>query len=68
MAKKKMTGMHMLIGILLLIGALNWGFIGLLGLNIVEVLFGVGALTQFLYILIGLAGLSKLWWMMGMKK
>ena len=68
MANKRRSGMNALVVWLVVIGALNWGFVGLLGLNVVEMLFGVGALTQFLYILIGLAGLAKLWWLMGGKK
>ncbi len=43
---------------LALIGALNWGVIGLFEFNIVERLFGAGTLIeQVVYIVIGLAGL-----------
>jgi hypothetical protein len=46
---------------LALIGALNWGVIGLFEFNIVERLFGAGTLIeQIVYIVIGLAGLTCL--------
>lgn len=46
---------------LALIGALNWGVIGLFEFNIVERLFGAGSLIeQIVYIAIGLAGLACL--------
>lgn len=55
--------------ILVVIGAINWGFIGVAGLNIVETIFGVAsALTQFVYVLIGLGGLYMLWGSLTKKK
>ena len=48
-------------GLIALIGALNWGLIGLLDLNLVTRLFGEGtSLTKGVYILIGLCGLLSL--------
>lgn len=42
--------------ILVLIGALNWGLIGLLRLNLVTALFGEGSLlTTVVYLLVGLS-------------
>ncbi len=44
--------------ILATIGAINWGLIGLFGLNLVTLIFGgVPALVTIIYLLVGLAGL-----------
>jgi uncharacterized protein len=44
--------------ILTVIGALNWGLIGLFSFNLVEFLFGsMTLLTRIVYILVGLSGL-----------
>ena len=44
--------------VLSIIGALNWGLVGLLNFNLVEYLFGDGALlTRIIYVLVMLAGL-----------
>ena len=44
--------------ILSIIGCLNWGLVGLLNFNLVEYLFGDGALlTRIVYILVMVAGL-----------
>ena len=43
---------------LAVVGALNWGLIGLFNLNLVSALFGeTGFLTTLVYILVGLSGL-----------
>lgn len=39
------------------IGALNWGAIGLFGLNLVTMLFGDGMVSRVIFTLVGLAGL-----------
>ncbi|MGL4449740.1 MAG: DUF378 domain-containing protein [Sarcina sp.] len=41
---------------LIIIGALNWGLIGLFGLNLVELIFGAGIISIIVYILVGIAG------------
>ncbi len=46
------------VGIIAIIGALNWGLIGLLGVNFVENLLGNGTLTKIIYDLVGLSGLA----------
>ncbi|ADK14404.1 DUF378 domain-containing protein [Clostridium autoethanogenum] len=48
--------------ILVVIGAINWGLIGLLDFNIVEILFGDPAnlIGRILYILIGTAGIDMI--------
>ncbi len=43
--------------ILTIIGALNWGLIGLLDFNLVTFLFNDSILTNIIYILIGISGL-----------
>ena len=44
--------------ILTIIGALNWGMIGLFNLDLVAALFGVGSLvSHIIYTLVGVAGL-----------
>ncbi len=41
-----------------IIGAINWGFVGLLEVNLVESLFGVGTVvSRIIYSLVGLTGL-----------
>ncbi len=44
--------------ILLIVGALNWGLIGAIGVDLVAALFGNGTLaTRAVYLLVGLAAL-----------
>jgi uncharacterized membrane protein YuzA (DUF378 family) len=43
--------------ILVIVGALNWGLVGLFGFNLVESILNVGTLTNIVYDLVGLAGL-----------
>lgn len=45
--------------VLVIVGALNWGCIGLFGLDIVGSLFGgqLSAISRIIYSLVGLAGL-----------
>lgn len=44
--------------LLAIIGALNWGLIGLFDTNVVTAIFGSGStLTQIVYVLVGLSGL-----------
>lgn len=53
----------------MVIGALNWGLVGLLNLNIVESVLGAGSLlTKIVYILVGLAGAFMAYAMVGGKK
>jgi len=47
--------------ILIIIGAINWGLVGLFSFNIVMFLFsGLPLLEHLIYIIIGLAGIYKL--------
>lgn len=58
-----------LVGWVLVVGALNWGLVGLLNMNLVETVLGAGSvLTRVVYIVVGLAGAWKLWMMVGSGK
>lgn len=41
--------------VLVVIGGLNWGLIGLINLDVVSAVLGVGVLSRIVYILVGLA-------------
>lgn len=43
--------------ILVIIGALNWGLVGLFKFNLVEAIFGKGSFARVIYVLVGLSGL-----------
>ena len=44
--------------VLIIIGAINWGLIGIFNFNLVETLFGgFSVLSRIVYILVGIAGL-----------
>jgi uncharacterized membrane protein YuzA (DUF378 family) len=45
---------------LLVIGALNWGIVGLFDTNVVEELLGTGTAADVVYVVVGLAGLAML--------
>ena len=50
-----------IVGAVAIIGALNWGAIGLANTNLVEQIFGAGTgITKILYILVGLSGVMLL--------
>ena len=45
--------------VLIIIGAINWGLVGLFNFNLVDFLFGEGSvLSKIIYILVGI---SSLW-------
>jgi uncharacterized membrane protein YuzA (DUF378 family) len=43
---------------LVLIGALNWGIVGLFDTNVVEEILGTGTAADVVYVIVGLAGLA----------
>ena len=44
--------------VLIIIGALNWGLIGIFNFNLVETIFGgFSVISRIIYILVGIAGL-----------
>ena len=40
-----------------IVGALNWGILGLTDTNVLAEVFGTGTLTDVIYVLVGLSGL-----------
>ncbi len=62
MAVKKMSSVDTLTMLLVVGGALNWGLVGLLGLNLVSTLLGSGTLLERLvYLLVGASGAYAAW-------
>lgn len=56
--KKRMNFLDVIAIILVIIGALNWGLVGIFGFNLVTFLFGeISLVTRIIYIVVGLAGL-----------
>ncbi|HLD25776.1 MAG TPA: DUF378 domain-containing protein [Candidatus Andersenbacteria bacterium] len=50
-------GIHLVSFILVIVGALNWGLVGLFQFNLVEaILGGVPGLLRIVYVLVGLGG------------
>lgn len=48
--------------VLMIIGAINWGLVGIFDFNLVAAIFGAGNwFTSLVYIVIGLAGLYGLY-------
>jgi uncharacterized membrane protein YuzA (DUF378 family) len=45
---------------LIVIGALNWGIVGLFDTNVVEEILGTGTAADVVYVIVGLAGLAML--------
>ena len=45
---------------LVVVGALNWGLVGLFEWNLVEEIFGTGTVTDVVYVIVGVAGLLML--------
>lgn len=43
-----------------IIGAINWGLIGLFDFNLVEFLFGTDILAKIIYSIVGIAGLINI--------
>jgi hypothetical protein len=49
---------HVIVVTLIIVGALNWGLVGLFDFNLVAALFGVDSwFSNLIYILVGIAGL-----------
>lgn len=56
-----MNSLNLTSYILVIIGALNWGLVGLFSFNLVEVLLGgIPILERIVYILVGVAGVILL--------
>lgn len=56
-----MNGLQKTALVLTIIGAINWGLIGLFSFNLVDSLFGVDSfLSMLIYILVGIAGVVNI--------
>lgn len=56
-----MKGLQQIANILVIVGALNWGLVGLLDLNVVHMILGsMAGLEKIVYILVGLSGVLAL--------
>lgn len=64
----KMSQLDWVAWVFVVLGALNWGFVGLFKFNLVEMVFGVGSLATLVYVLVGLSGLFMLWSGLSKKK
>lgn len=61
-----MKTVNVIAQILIVVGAINWGLVGLLNFDLVRAIFGgelgtVSGLSAIVYILVGLAGLYGLY-------
>ena len=58
---KFMTVLQKIALLLTIVGALNWGLIGLFNYNLVEALFGTDSFfSMLIYILVGIAGVINI--------
>ncbi len=57
----KMSTVDWVAWVFVVVGAVNWGLIGVARLNLVETILGLGTLTQVVYLLVGLGGLYMIW-------
>ena len=56
-----MKTLDVVVTVLLLIGALNWGLVGFFGINLVAVSFGeAGVISRVIYAVVGLAALYEI--------
>ncbi len=51
-----MSAISKIAGVLVIIGALNWGLVGAFDFNLVTTILGESMLTTIVYILVGLSG------------
>lgn len=71
MKEKDMKTVSMVAMLLVVIGGLNWGLVGLLNTNLVELLFGMWpVVVQLVYILVGASAvyLAAMEWPKYLKK
>ena len=57
---KQACTMCKVVGALAIIGALNWGLVGLANVNLVGEIFGGGFVARLIYLLVGLSGIALL--------
>ena len=70
MNAQTMKWVELVATLLVVVGALNWGLIGLLNLDLVNTLVGAWPMVvRVVYVLVGVSGLWLLYdWWMGMSK
>lgn len=57
----KMETLQKIALVFTIIGAINWGLIGLLDFNLVTTIFGIDSvLTTIIYIIVGIAGIINI--------
>jgi uncharacterized membrane protein YuzA (DUF378 family) len=49
--------LHLIAAVLVLVGGLNWGVVGLSGVNVVALIMGRGVVANTVYVLVGLSAL-----------
>jgi uncharacterized protein len=54
--------------VLVIVGALNWGLVGLFDFNLVSAIFGATVLTRIIYILVGIAAIYEVVQYRGMQR
>lgn len=64
---KKMSTVDWVAWVLVVLGAVNWGLLGVARLNLAESVLGATSLVQLFYVLVGLAGLYFIWMTFGKK-
>jgi len=55
-----MKYLDLIVGILLIIGGLNWGLVGLFDFNLVGFIFGASIIAKIIYIVVGLSAVYKI--------
>ena len=55
-----MKWLHPIAILLVIVGSLNWGLVGIFGLNLVSMIFGSTGLENIVYILIGAAAVYSI--------
>ena len=55
-----MKSVDFVAAVLVIIGALNWGLVGALHLDLVHAIFGASLLASIVYVLVGIAGVFQL--------
>ena len=56
-----MKSLQMVAGILVIVGAINWGLVGLFDINVVHMILGtMMGIEKIVYILVGLSGVLAL--------
>ena len=58
-----MRNLYLVMFILVIIGAINWGLIGLFNMNIVDMIFvHMPIISRIIYVLVGISGVGMLFY------